>query len=219
MNEQTPHDAFRQFELNEDQRAIREMAERFRRRARRRMRSTGTRQKHFPADVIREAARSAWRHLCPRRCRRLRPGRLDAVLVFEALARACPGFAAFISIHNMAAWMIDRFGNEQQRERFLPKLTSMEWLASYCLTEPGSGSDAAALKTRAVRDGDALCAQRHQAVHLRRRRQRPLCRHGADRRRRAEGHLGACRAEGRAGPLLRRQRAQDGLAHAVRPAR
>ncbi|AIJ71434.1 hypothetical protein DK67_985 [Brucella suis bv. 3 str. 686] len=80
--------------------------------------------------------------------------RLDAVLIFEALATACPTFSAFLSIHNMAAWMIDTFGNEEQRQRFLPQLTSMEWLASYCLTEPGSGSDAAALKTRAVRDGD-----------------------------------------------------------------
>ncbi len=80
-------------------------------------------------------------------------GRLDAVLIFEALSRACPAFSSFISIHNMAAWMVDMFGNEEQRQRFLPKLTSMEWLASYCLTEPGSGSDAAALKTRAVRSG------------------------------------------------------------------
>src|SRR5690606_36929081 len=61
-------------------------------------------------------------------------------------------FSSFISIHNMAASMIDRFGNEEQRRRFVPKLTSMEWLASYCLTEPGSGSDAAALRTKALRD-------------------------------------------------------------------
>ena len=81
-------------------------------------------------------------------------GRLDAVLIFEALSRACPGFSSFISIHNMAAWMIDRFGDDEQRRRFLAKMTSMEWLASYCLTEAGAGSDAAALKTRAVRDGD-----------------------------------------------------------------
>src|SRR5690606_27855493 len=80
-------------------------------------------------------------------------GRLDAVLIFEALSTACPAFASFISIHNMASWMIDTFGNDEQRQRFLPKLTSMEWLAGYCLTEPGSGSDAAALKTRAVRSG------------------------------------------------------------------
>src|SRR5690606_3445405 len=80
-------------------------------------------------------------------------GRLDAVLIFEALAAACPGFSSMISIHNMGAWMIDTFGTEEQRQRFLPKMTSFEWMASYCLTEPGSGSDAAALRTRAVRDG------------------------------------------------------------------
>src|ERR1700739_1419759 len=80
--------------------------------------------------------------------------RLDATLIFEELATACASTAADLSISNMAAWMIDRFGNEAQRARFLPKLMSMEHFASYCLTEPGSGSDAAALKTRAVRDGD-----------------------------------------------------------------
>ncbi|MGO1117210.1 isobutyryl-CoA dehydrogenase [Rhodovibrionaceae bacterium A322] len=81
-------------------------------------------------------------------------GRLDAAVIFEELAAACPSTAAYISIHNMACWMIDSFGNDEQRQRFLPKLTSMEHFASYCLTEPGHGSDAANLKTRAVRDGD-----------------------------------------------------------------
>lgn len=81
-------------------------------------------------------------------------GRLDAAVIFEELAAACPSTAAYISIHNMASWMIDRFGNQEQRERFLPKLTSMEHFASYCLTEPGAGSDAASLRTRAERDGD-----------------------------------------------------------------
>ncbi len=71
--------------------------------------------------------------------------RLDAALIFEELATACVSTAAYLSIHNMAAWMIDRFGDEAQRARFLPKLMSMEHFASYCLTEPGSGSDAAAL--------------------------------------------------------------------------
>ncbi len=80
--------------------------------------------------------------------------RLDATIIFEELATACVSTAAYLSIHNMAAWMIDRFGNEAQRTRFLPKLMSMEHFASYCLTEPGSGSDAAALRTRARRDGD-----------------------------------------------------------------
>ena len=81
-------------------------------------------------------------------------GRLDATVIFEELAAACVSTAAYLSIHNMAAWMIDRFGTREQRARFLPKLTTMAHFASYCLTEPGSGSDAASLATKAVRDGD-----------------------------------------------------------------
>jgi len=80
--------------------------------------------------------------------------RLDAALIFEELATACVSTAAYLSIHNMAAWMIDRFGNEAQRARFLPRLMTMEHFASYCLTEPNSGSDAAALQASAKRDGD-----------------------------------------------------------------
>jgi alkylation response protein AidB-like acyl-CoA dehydrogenase len=80
--------------------------------------------------------------------------RLDATMIFEELATACVSTAAYLSIHNMAAWMIDRFGDEAQRARFLPKLMNMEHFASYCLTEPGSGSDAAALQTRARREGE-----------------------------------------------------------------
>ncbi|HZP74672.1 MAG TPA: acyl-CoA dehydrogenase family protein [Pseudolabrys sp.] len=80
--------------------------------------------------------------------------RLDAALIFEELAQGCTSTAAYISIHNMAAWMIDAFGNDAQRRKFLPKLCSMAHFASYCLTEPGSGSDAASLATRARRDGD-----------------------------------------------------------------
>ena len=80
--------------------------------------------------------------------------RLDAALIFEELAQGCTSTAAYISIHNMAAWMIDAFGGPEQRKKFLPKLCTMEHFASYCLTEPGSGSDAAALTTKARRDGD-----------------------------------------------------------------
>jgi alkylation response protein AidB-like acyl-CoA dehydrogenase len=80
--------------------------------------------------------------------------RLDAALIFEELAQGCTSTAAYISIHNMAAWMIDAFGGLEQRKRFLPKLCTMQHFASYCLTEPDSGSDAASLKTKAVRDGD-----------------------------------------------------------------
>jgi alkylation response protein AidB-like acyl-CoA dehydrogenase len=80
--------------------------------------------------------------------------RLDAALIFEELAQGCTSTAAYLSIHNMVAWMIDRFGGETQRQRFLPKLCTMEHFASYCLTEPGSGSDAASLTTKARRDGE-----------------------------------------------------------------
>ena len=81
--------------------------------------------------------------------------RLDATMIFEELAQGCTSTAAYISIHNMAAWMIDTYGSEEQRHRFLPKLCTMAHFASYCLTEPDSGSDAASLTTHAVRDGDA----------------------------------------------------------------
>jgi alkylation response protein AidB-like acyl-CoA dehydrogenase len=143
------------FELTDDQRAVRDMAESF---AAERVAPDALdwdRRHYFPADVFRGAGPLGLGGIYVREdAGGSGLGRLEAVLVFEALARACPGFSAFLSIHNMAAWMIDRFGSEEQRRRFLPKLTSTEWLASYCLTEPGSGSDAAALKTRAVRDGD-----------------------------------------------------------------
>lgn len=144
-----------QFELNEDQRAIQEMAEAF---AGDRVASNALewdRDRHFPGDVIRETGPLGFGGIYVRDdVGGSGLGRLDAVLIFEALARACPAFSAFISIHNMTAWMIDRFGSEAQRQTFVPKLTSMEWLGSYCLTEPGSGSDAAALKTKAARDGN-----------------------------------------------------------------
>jgi butyryl-CoA dehydrogenase len=111
-------------------------------------------KKHFPADVIREAAALG---LAGIYVREDQGGsgltRFDAALIFEALAQGCPSIAAYISIHNMVAWMVDRFGTEAQRARWLPGLCRMEKLASYCLTEPGAGSDAAALRTRAVRDG------------------------------------------------------------------
>jgi len=80
--------------------------------------------------------------------------RLDAAVVFEELAAACPSTAAFLSIHNMVSWMVDVFGSEEQRRRWGPRLCTMDIVASYCLTEPGSGSDAASLRTRARRDGD-----------------------------------------------------------------
>ncbi|AWC23546.1 isobutyryl-CoA dehydrogenase [Aminobacter sp. P9b] len=143
-----------QFELNEDQLAIREMAGSFAAEKVAPFALEWDKAKHFPEDVIRETGQLGFGGLYVKEdVGGSALTRLDAVLVFEQLAHACPGFSSFISIHNMAAAMIDRFGNEEQRQRLLPKLTSMEWLASYCLTEPGSGSDAAALKTKAVRSG------------------------------------------------------------------
>src|SRR5690349_3388906 len=143
-----------QFELTEDQRAIQAMAEAFAAEQVAPNALDWDRERHFPADVIRETGPLGLGGIYVREdVGGSALGRLDAVLVFEALSRACPAFSSFISIHNMAASMIDRFGSDEQRQRFLPKLTSMEWLASYCLTEPGSGSDAAALKTRAIRSG------------------------------------------------------------------
>ena len=130
---------------------------------------------------------------------------LDATIIFEELATACVSTAAYLSIHNMAAWMIDRFGDEAQRARFLPKLMAMEHFASYCLTEPGSGSDAAALQTRARRDGDHYVAERVEGVHLGRRPQRRLRDDGAHRRGRAEGHLVPRRRERHARPVLRKK--------------
>jgi alkylation response protein AidB-like acyl-CoA dehydrogenase len=112
-------------------------------------------EKYFPVDVLRKAAQLGLGGL------HVREGqggcglsRFTAALVFEELAVGCPSIAAYISIHNMVAWMIDTYGDQVQRDRWLPGLCSMQELASYCLTEPGSGSDAAALRTRARRDGD-----------------------------------------------------------------
>src|SRR5256885_5409693 len=144
-----------QFALNEDQIAVRDMARDF---AAEKIAPHAVRwdeEKHFPVDVMREAATLGIGGVYIRDdVGGSALTRFDAALIFEALAQGCPTVSAFISIHNMASWMIDGFGNDTQRKKWLPKLCTMELLASYCLTEPGSGSDAAALRTRAVRDGD-----------------------------------------------------------------
>ena len=112
-------------------------------------------KKHFPVDVMRQAAELGMASIYVREENGGSGlGRLDAALIFEALATGCPTTAAFLSIHNMVAWIIDQFGDEAQRTRFLPDLVTMKAIAAYCLTEPGSGSDAAALKTKARLDGD-----------------------------------------------------------------
>ncbi|MAK62171.1 MAG: acyl-CoA dehydrogenase [Ponticaulis sp.] len=110
---------------------------------------------HFPVDVIKSAAELGFAGIYVRDdVGGSGFGREDAVLIFEQLSYGCVATAAYISIHNMVSWMVDKFGSEDQRQTWLPKLTSMESLASYCLTEPGSGSDAAGMKTRALKDGD-----------------------------------------------------------------
>lgn len=110
---------------------------------------------HFPTDVLREAAEMGMGAIyVSEDVGGSGMRRLDGVRIFEQLARGCPSVAAYLSIHNMCVWMIDEFGTQEQRQEWIPSLASMEHLASYCLTEPGAGSDAAALRTRAVRDGD-----------------------------------------------------------------
>ncbi|OAN54156.1 acyl-CoA dehydrogenase [Paramagnetospirillum marisnigri] len=109
----------------------------------------------FPEDTLRKAAELGFAGIYVREdVGGSQLSRLDAALIFEELAAACPSTAAYISIHNMASWMIDSFGTEDQRQRWLPDLTAMRRFASYCLTEPNAGSDAASLRTRAERDGD-----------------------------------------------------------------
>ncbi len=111
--------------------------------------------KHFPVDVVREAAELGMGAIyCGEDVGGSGLRRIDAVRIFEQLAIADPVISSFISIHNMCAWMIDTYGTAEQRKAWIPKLASMEAIASYCLTEPGAGSDAAALRTKAVRDGD-----------------------------------------------------------------
>jgi alkylation response protein AidB-like acyl-CoA dehydrogenase len=144
------------FELSEDQRAYRDTARAFA--AEHFAPHAGEWDEHqiFPVEALRSAARLGFAGIYVRDdVGGSNLSRLDSTIVFEELAAACPSTAAYLSIHNMASWMIDRFGDDEQRRRWLPPLTDMRHFASYCLTEPGSGSDAAALKTRAVRDGDS----------------------------------------------------------------
>lgn len=113
------------------------------------------RDSHFPVDVIKSAAELGFAGIYVKEdVGGSGLTRTDAALIFEQLSYGDVSTAAFISIHNMASWMIDTFGSQEQRAAWLPRLTSMELIASYCLTEPGAGSDAASLKTKAVKEGD-----------------------------------------------------------------
>ena len=141
--------------LNEDQRAIQEMARNFAADRLAPFAKQWDEEKIFPVDTLREMAGLGFAGIY---LQEEHGGsglsRFEAALIFEALSGGCTSTAAFMTIHNMASWMIDSFGSEAQRAKYLPKLTSMEMIASYCLTEPGSGSDAGAMRSRAVRDGD-----------------------------------------------------------------
>jgi len=143
------------FSLTDDQRAIREMAQAFARDEMAPHSAKWDEDKHFPVDVMRDAAALGFAGIYV--------GddvggsglkRLDASIIFEALSYGDVPTAAYLTIHNMASWMIDRFGSEELRQRWLPRLTTMELIASYCLTEPGAGSDAASLRTTAKKDGE-----------------------------------------------------------------
>ena len=122
----------------------------------------------FPVDVLREAAGLGFAGIYVKSdVGGSEMTRLDAAMIFEELSAGCTSTAAFLSIHNMASWMIDRFGGDAQRtQAFCPSSPRWRQIASYCLTEPGSGSDAASLKTRAVKRRRSLCAERLEGVHL-----------------------------------------------------
>ena len=143
------------FALTEEQAAIQEMALDFAKEQLAPKALEWDETEHFPVDVIRETAGLGMAAIYVDEA----DGgsglaRLDGALIFEALSYGCPTIASYISIHNMVAWMVSKYASDAQRAAWMPMLTSMEWLSSYCLTEPGCGSDAAALTTTAKREGD-----------------------------------------------------------------
>jgi alkylation response protein AidB-like acyl-CoA dehydrogenase len=143
------------FELSEDQRAFQATARQFARDEMMPHARDWDENETFPAETLRKAAALGFGGIYVKDdVGGSALSRLDATIIFEELAQGCTSTAAYISIHNMSAWMIDAFADAPQRKRFLPKLCSMEHFASYCLTEPGAGSDAASLATKARRDGD-----------------------------------------------------------------
>jgi len=143
-------------ELTDEQSAIREMALEFARSKLAPFAGEWDAKKTLPLETLKEAAALGMGGVTVREeLGGSGLGHLDSTIIFEGLATGCPSVAAFLSIHNMAVWMIDAFGSPAFREEVVPSLASMDSIASYCLTEPDAGSDAAALRTRAVLDGDA----------------------------------------------------------------
>jgi alkylation response protein AidB-like acyl-CoA dehydrogenase len=145
-----------QFDLTEEQRQIQEMARQFTADAITPHAAEWDEKHIFPRDTIRAAAALGFGSIyVSEESGGIGLGRLEAALIMEAMAYGDPSTSAFISIHNMASWMIDRFGAAGVKQKYLPSMVTMERMGSYCLTEPSSGSDAAALKTKAVKDGDS----------------------------------------------------------------
>lgn len=144
-----------QFQLTEDQLAIQEMARRFTADNITPNAARWDEEHSFPRDVVTAAGELGFGAIyISEEMGGIALGRLESALIFEALSYGCPTTAAFISVHNMATWIIDEFGGEELKQRYLPGLVTMEKLGSYCLTEPSSGSDASALRTTAKLDGD-----------------------------------------------------------------
>jgi alkylation response protein AidB-like acyl-CoA dehydrogenase len=145
-----------QFSLTEDQLAIQETARKFTADRITPFAAEWDEKCHYPVDVWKAAGELGFGGIyVSEEGGGIGLGRLEAALIMEAMAYGCPSTSAYISIHNMGAWMVDTFGDQQLKDRYLSDLVAMEKIASYCLTEPGSGSDAAALKTSARLDGDA----------------------------------------------------------------
>ncbi len=143
------------FQLSEEQQAIEATARAFARDEMMPFAREWDEKSTFPVATLRKAAALGFAGIYVREdVGGSALSRLDATIIFEQLAQGCPSTAAYVSIHNMVAWMVDRYGGEGQRRRFLPALCAMDYFASYCLTEPGAGSDAASLTTRARREGD-----------------------------------------------------------------
>jgi len=195
------------FELNEDQSAFQDAARSFMEAELLPHAARWDEEHIFPIEALRKAAEQGFAGIYVR-------GdvggsaltRLDAAIIFEELAAADPSTAAYISIHNMASWMIDAFANEELRHRYLPKLTRMEHFGSYCLTEPGSfSSHARRSRWRPVRP------ERREGVHLRRRRQRRLCLYGSNGRAGPERRFVHRRREGLARPFLRQAGEEAGV--------
>jgi alkylation response protein AidB-like acyl-CoA dehydrogenase len=143
------------FSLSNDQIAFKSMIQAFAKDKMAPYANKWDKEKTLPIDVLREAATLGLGGIyVDEKLGGTGLGRLDAAIIFEELSTACPSTAAFISIHNMATWMVSKYGTKYHFDKYLPKLLTMEYISSYCLTEPGSGSDAAALSTSAIKEGD-----------------------------------------------------------------